>query len=168
MPIPYPDSFYTETLDDPVVSSLTRLALWGEDPEWTQVTGDPTLNKQLVAAIRCRVMGGSSKQPPDDKPSLYISTLATLSPFREHGLASHLLQDVIRRAVEIHGVTAVMAHVWESNEEALAWYEKRGFNVVDKDLLYYRRLAPKTAAYVVKKDLKASDILRLKAESHGG
>ena len=98
---------------------------------------------------------------------LYISTLATLSAFRDQGLASALLTDAIVRAAQQYGVTAVVAHVWEANEEALTWYKRRHFKVVGKDEMYYRRLAPKTSAYIIRRDLRPTDLIGHSFEQAG-
>lgn len=160
LPIPYPDSFYTETIGNPIINSLTRVVLWGQSSRWTDAAGSRdsgAVSTQLVAAIRCRLLDSVPNDPSEKIPVLYISTLGTLSPFRSHGLASQLLHSVARRALENYGAATIMAHVWEANNEALAWYKNRGFQVVGKDDMYYRRLAPQTAAYIVRNDLRPSD-----------
>jgi len=52
-----------------------------------------------------------------------------------------------------------MAHVWEANEEAMEWYRRRGFKVVGREECYYKRLAPKSAAWVVSRDVRPGDLL---------
>lgn len=162
LPIPYPNNFYTETVNDPIIASLTRVVMWGQPSKWADAAWDRdpgAMSRQLVAAIRCKLLDSVPNSSSEQIPVLYISTLGTLSPFRDHGLASQLLQDVSRRAMQNHGAATIMAHVWAANEEALAWYENRGFRIVGKDETYYRRLAPQTAAYLVRKDLRLSDCL---------
>jgi len=66
---------------------------------------------------------------------------------------------VIRVAAERYGVVSVMAHAWEANEEGMAWYSKRGFTMVTKVDDYYKRLAPQTAAFIVRRDLGPCDML---------
>lgn len=166
LPIAYPDKFYRETLDDPVVASLTRLAFWrSSGPQQPALTSGPSQavdesqKGQLVAAIRCRL----GVQAPDDTAStaanveLYIATLATLSPFRSYGIAKHLLEEVTDFAIKRYHIVAVTAHVWEANEEALAWYKNRGFKVVGREDGYYLRLKPQTAAWVVRRDVGPKD-----------
>lgn len=166
LPIPYRADFYAETVQDPVIASITRVALWHEAPtstsasaqrqQDTQITSSPP---RLVASIRCRLLSCPPHDPTEFAPILYISTLTTLSPFRRHALASHLLATVTRTAVEEYGAIAIMAHVWEANEEAMEWYRNRGFRFVVKEEDYYRRLAPKTAAWVVRRDVGPGDLL---------
>lgn len=162
LPIPYPESFYRETVGDPVISSLTRVALWRDISRWSQVAGDrekATDHTQLVAAIRCRLITDDQQKEDAHSPVLYISALATLSAFRERGVASMLLRAVTKTAVNEYGARSVMAHVWDQNEEALAWYKSRGFEVVGKEEQYYRRLAPHTAAWVIRREVQPSDLL---------
>ena len=120
----------------------------------------------LVAAIRCRLLASPSpKDTLQSTPTLYISTITTLSPWRKHSLATHLLATVIRTAVKHYGVTSVMAHVWEANEEAMEWYKRRGFKVVGREECYYKRLAPESAAWVVRRDVMPGDLLESEAEN---
>ena len=59
-------------------------------------------------------------------------------------------------------VTAVYAHVWEANTDALEWYVKRGFEV-EKGVVegYYRKLRP-AGARVVRRRLGVADYLGVK------
>lgn len=166
LPIPYPQSFYDETLNDPVISSLTRIITWGhtavdqksnisrDGPNCTQDTQDG----QLVAAVRCRLLPASPSRN-DEETVVYISTVGVLAPFRRHMLASHLLSEVAQVAVEQHGARSMMAHVWEKNEEAIQWYGNRGFEIVRKEKDYYRRLAPDTAAFLMMREISRLDVL---------
>lgn len=157
LPIPYRDDFYKETMEDPVIASVTRLALWHEK---SRSGGTAATEAKLVAAIRCRVLASAVDNPYEKIPVLYISTITTLAPFRGHSLGSHLLADVTRTAIELYGVSAVMGHVWEANEDGMEWYKKRGFRVVAHEPEYYRRLAPKTAAFVIRRDIGPGDLLQ--------
>ena len=89
---------------------------------------------------------------------LYLSTLVLLSPYRSQGIATHLLNRVVRRAVCSHGVTSVGAHVWEANSEALEWYQRRGFVIIGREEGYYRRLKPQ-GAVVVERRVGVRDLL---------
>lgn len=157
LPIPYRDDFYKETIEDPVIASVTRLAFWHEKSS-SQST---STEAKLVAAIRCRILSTPPDDPYEKTPVLYISTITTLAPFRRHALGSYLLADVTRIAIEKYSVRAVMGHVWEANEEGMEWYKKRGFRVVSHEPEYYRRLAPKTAALVIRRDTGPGDMLQV-------
>ena len=157
--IPYREDFYKETMEDEVIASVTRLALWHER---SSTAASPSATEaKLVAAIRCRVLASPPENPYEKAPVLYISTLTTLGPFREHAIASHLLAEVTRLAIELYEVKAVSGHVWEANGEGLEWYKKRGFRVVAHEPEYYRRLAPKTAALVIRRDICPTDLLKV-------
>jgi len=155
--IPYREEFYKETMEDPIIASVTRLALWHER---SSTSASPTSTEaKLVAAIRCRVLASPPENPYEKVPVLYISTLTTLGPFREHAIASHLLAEVTRLAIKLYNVKAVSGHVWEANVDGLEWYKKRGFRLVAHEPEYYRRLAPKTAALVIRRDIGPTDLL---------
>ncbi|KAI6799588.1 hypothetical protein D0861_01701 [Hortaea werneckii] len=190
LPIPYPETFYREILQDEVTNNLTLLALWHDDP---------ALKDQekgiLVGAVRGRLIpststppsistatkssAGSSTLPPPTATAgtanpnppppenaneaegpklLYLSTLVLLSPYRRHGIMTHMLRQLIQRGVHSYGVSAVGAHVWEANAEGLEWYERRGFAVVGREEGYYRRLQPQ-GAMVVRKGVGVGDLL---------
>ena len=156
LPIPYPDSFYKEILAEPVDRSITLMALWHDSPsDIGKVKG------RLVGAIRCRLFNKPPGIPASkarvDGPMLYLSTLVLLSPYRSYGIAAHMLDCLIRSAVDDYGITSVGAHVWEANEEGLQWYRKRGFREVSREVGYYRRLKPQDAV-VMLRDVGVMDL----------
>jgi len=156
LPIPYPDSFYKEILADPVDKSITLMALWHDSP-----SDIGKAKGRLVGAIRCRLFahppGDSAPKARIDGPMLYLSTLVLLSPYRGYGIAAHMLDNLIRSAVDDYEITSVGAHVWEANEEGLEWYRKRGFKVVNREVGYYRRLNPPDAV-VMLRDVGVMDL----------
>jgi ribosomal protein S18 acetylase RimI-like enzyme len=155
LPATYTDKFYAETLNDPVISSVSRLALWKDE------AGQ---DGRVVAGIRCRVFVSSPAETPKrkkgtpDEPSLYISTIGTLAPFRNHGLATILLREVMWRAIQDYGISTVTAHVWEANEEARAWYAKLGFQEAKYEADYYRKLRP-SGAWLLQRRVLPSDFV---------
>lgn len=70
----------------------------------------------------------------------------------------HLLQEMVRKAVDLHQVRCVTAHVWEANEEGLTWYKKRKFEFIGTEEGYYRKLRPQSAV-LVRKWIGVSDLL---------
>jgi ribosomal protein S18 acetylase RimI-like enzyme len=156
LPIPYPESFYKEILADPVDRSITLMALWHDSP-----SDIGKAKGRLVGAIRCRLFakppGNSATKARVEGPMLYLSTLVLLSPYRGYGVAAHMLDRLMRSAVEDYGITSVGAHVWEANEEGLQWYRKRGFRVVSREVGYYRRLNPQDAV-VMLRDVGVMDL----------
>ena len=157
LPIPYADSFYREIMEDEVTSNITLMAVWHDSP-----ANSAKDNGTLIGAIRCRLFsdlpGASSSIQTKDGPMLYLSTLVLLSPYRSHGIAARMLDVMVRRAVNDYGITSVGAHVWEANEEGLAWYRKRGFKEVGREEGYYRRLNPQ-GALVMMKSVGVMDLL---------
>ncbi|KAF2209311.1 hypothetical protein CERZMDRAFT_47546 [Cercospora zeae-maydis SCOH1-5] len=148
LPIPYPDKFYKDIVSDPVTNSITLLAVWHDD-----TPADAPGKGRLIGAIRCRLL------EPSTAPVLYLSTLVLLSPYRKHGIATHLLRTVVQKAAEDYGVTRVAAHVWEANVDGLAWYRQRGFRETGRESEYYRRLEP-SGAVLVERAVGVADLLR--------
>jgi ribosomal protein S18 acetylase RimI-like enzyme len=154
LPVPYPDKFYNEILTDEIASNISLVCLW---------TSESTA--RVVSGIRCRLLARSPAAPPTDKngapgdsPSLYISTVTTLAPFRGHGLAGALLRRVISRAIREYDITSVTAHMWEANEDAREWYGNHGFREVRFEEEYYRRLRP-GGAWVLERSIGPQDLL---------
>lgn len=128
---------------------ITLVALWHSTPTQKDASDSPADPPRLVGAIRCRLLPSSQ---------LYLSTIGVLAPYRSHGIAMHLLQDVVKKAVELHSVRCVTAHVWEANEEGLEWYKKRSFDLLEKEEAYYRKLRPQ-GAFLVRKWIGVRDLL---------
>lgn len=147
LPVSYPAVFFTESMEEPF-HSITLMALWHPTP----MDGAPRsrMDKpRLVGAIRCRILPSAN---------LYISTISLLAPYRSHGIATHLLQQIAAKAVELHGIRCVTAHVWEANEDGLEWYKKRGFEIIGKEDAYYHKLKPQ-GAILVRKWIGVADLL---------
>jgi ribosomal protein S18 acetylase RimI-like enzyme len=147
LPISYPESFYKETMTEPH-HSITLVAVWHSSPT-NRDSRSSSEKPYLVGAVRCRLLPSSQ---------LYISTIGVLAPYRSHGVAMHLLQAIAKKAVELHSVRCVTAHVWEANEEGLEWYKKRNFETLEKEEDYYRKLRPQ-GAFLVRKWIGVGDLL---------
>jgi ribosomal protein S18 acetylase RimI-like enzyme len=147
LPIAYPESFYKETMTEPH-HGITLVAVWNSSPANGTSGASPEI-PHLVGAVRCRILPSSQ---------LYISTIGVLAPYRSHGIAMHLLQAIVKKAVELHSVRSVTAHVWEANEEGLEWYKKRNFETLGKEEGYYRKLRPQ-GAHLVRKWIGVGDLL---------
>jgi ribosomal protein S18 acetylase RimI-like enzyme len=148
LPVSYPAVFFTEAMEEPF-HSITLMALWHPAPLNDGVSVSSTEKPRLVGAIRCRILPSAN---------LYISTISLLAPYRSHGIATHLLQRIAAKAVELHGVRCVTAHVWEANEDGLEWYRKRGFDIIGKEDAYYHKLKPQ-GAILVRKWIGVADLL---------
>ncbi|KAF2447081.1 hypothetical protein P171DRAFT_409457 [Karstenula rhodostoma CBS 690.94] len=148
LPVSYPAVFFTESMEEPF-HSITLMALWHPAPVNDGARNSSTEKPRLVGAIRCRILPSAN---------LYISTISLLAPYRSHGIATHLLQKVAAKAVGMHGVRCVTAHVWEANEDGLEWYKKRGFDIIGKEDAYYHKLKPQ-GAVLVRKWIGVADLL---------
>ncbi|RMZ81445.1 hypothetical protein DV738_g2151, partial [Chaetothyriales sp. CBS 135597] len=142
LPMRYSDKFYKQAVSDAAINSLTRVALFDGQP---------------VGWIRCCLEGGgaSSTSGHQTPPSqIYIQALCLLGPYRGHGVATQLLDSILRSlpVQEEQRASSIYAHVWEQNEDALGWYERRGFKRVLLLNQYYRRLRP-CGAWVVRREL---------------
>lgn len=143
LPVKYPDKFFKECLSDSVAGELSRVLLWKSEP---------------VGWIRCRI-----ESNPDERCKLYIQAIGVLAPYRGLGLATMLLDCVLKpELIERHDLDTVYAHLWESNNDAREWYEKRGFKPASFQSAYYRRLQP-AGAWVMTKVLSSPSTLTCKA-----
>ena len=150
LPVRYTKKFYTEVTSDPDVADFTRVVLYHDEP---------------VGWIACRLITPTTSSPPpgalSSQNQIYIRALCVLAPYREQGLASRLLKAVLDpELLARHKVSSVHAHVWESNEDALDWYEKRAFRRDGRDERYYTRLKP-SGAWILRRRLSVTDYLAL-------
>eukprot|EP00871_Galdieria_phlegrea_P004361 jgi/Galph1/4926/GphlegSOOS_G3575.1 len=132
-PIKYGDHFYKELLQ--AAPGLVKLAYYHDF---------------LIGSYCCR------KEISDNKPKLYILTLGVLAPYRERGVGSKLLQQILelpKSSEKFNDVTEIYAHVQTSNQEALSFYQKHGFQLGEKISNYYKDLDPPDC-YVVRKTVK--------------
>ena len=138
LPVRYSEKFFSESVGEQQASDLSRVVLYDEKP---------------VGWIRCRLETTASGPSSTATTQIYIQALCLLAPYRNYGLATELLNAVLDfDNVTRNNASFVYAHVWENNEDALAWYEKRNFKrtmLVDQ---YYRRLKP-SGAWIVRKEL---------------
>lgn len=138
LPVRYGDAFFTTTLTDPIVSQLSRVVLYASAP---------------VGWIRCLLEPCS---PKSTLSQIYIQALALLSPYRNLGLATLLLETILSSSIaQAQSTVCIYAHVWEKNEDALEWYAKRGFRRVMLVERYYRRLRP-GGAWIVRREVDGS------------
>lgn len=165
LPIRYPNSFYTNTITDPVVASLSRVAIYHDHPVAAAPNSSASSGSdKVIGGIRCRL----ERQEPDREvegrvaTNLYIQTLHLLSPYRGHGVAASLLNSLlfatprdtkaksrVSDIVKHYNIRSVTAHVHEANEDGLRWYVARGFKVQEGVVEgYYRKLQPSGAKIV--------------------
>ncbi|KPI41482.1 uncharacterized protein AB675_9375 [Cyphellophora attinorum] len=181
LPIAYSPKFYTEAISDPDVVDFTHVVLAHDRKPvgWitcrvirSQPESEPPLNASATAEAASPAAHLGTHQLPaclegKSGSHLYIRALCILAPYREQGFASRLLAAVLSDPAHLlkYSITAIYAHVWESNTSALEWYEKRDFRKVKLERAYYRRLKP-SGAWIVSRDLRVGDLLP--AASAGG
>ena len=138
LPVRYSDKFFTECLEPEKHSIISFAALY---------------DSQLVGWIRCRVEPFPNAEN-EVYQQIYVQALGILAPFRGLGLAAELLKSVRTTGCAIYPkVRSIYAHVWERNEDALAWYDKQDFKRIMLQPQYYRRLKP-SGAWVVRRELE--------------
>lgn len=179
LPIRYPNSFYTATITDPVVASLSRVAVYHDHPVAAAPDSGASIGTdKVIGGIRCRLEKQDPAQGVQDPEAtnLYIQTLHLLSPYRGQGVAAALLnsllfevppgpkvQSRVSGLVKHYKIRSVTAHVHEANEDALKWYATRGFKIQEGVVEgYYRRLKP-SGAKIVRLDVQweENDLQRL-------
>ncbi len=67
-------------------------------------------------------------------------TITVLSAYRRYGIASQLLEQAIKDCMKARNVSVMTLHVQASNEAALAFYKKHGFEEVERKEKYYTEL----------------------------
>ncbi|KAL2820006.1 hypothetical protein BJX63DRAFT_334748 [Aspergillus granulosus] len=183
LPIRYHSSFYTATVTDPVIASVSRVAVYHDHPVGAAPPSAPTPaptagTDKVIGGIRCRLerlpesvlesnetQSGQSQEPTN----LYIQTLHLLSPYRGCGIAASLLNSLLFSSppalhspsssyevsdlVRHYNIRTVTAHVHEANDDGLAWYLSRGFHVEDGIIDNYYRRLKPSGARIVKLDL---------------
>ncbi|KAK2745527.1 hypothetical protein FQN57_003652 [Myotisia sp. PD_48] len=180
LPIKYQNSFYTATITDPVIASVSRVAIYRNHPPMNEtgaVSSPPSIEgtDKVIGGIRCR-LEVDVVTFPKSRPSvnLYIQALHLLSPYRGKGIAASLLDSILyakdtsstpnikpskdesssRRApsdlVKHYNIQTVTAHVHEINDEALSWYLARGFVIQDGVVEQYYRRLNPGGAKIVK------------------
>lgn len=138
LPVRYSDKFFAECLEPEKHSAISFVALY---------------DSQVVGWIRCRIEPFPHAEN-EVYQQIYVQALGILAPYRGLGLATELLMAVAAEGVSTYPrVRSIYAHVWESNEDALAWYAKLDFRRIMLQPQYYRRLKP-SGAWIVRKELE--------------
>ncbi|KAG5520100.1 hypothetical protein PMAC_001176 [Pneumocystis sp. 'macacae'] len=115
-PINYNEKFYEESLN---IGELAKLAYF---------------NNICVGCIRCQL--------EDEK--LYLMTLGVLAAYRCIGIGQRLLDHILEHAQKLN-VKSIYLHVWTENKDAIEWYTKRKFHILDTLPNYYTKIQPGTA-----------------------
>lgn len=138
-PVTYNDKFYKDVLE---VGELAKLAYF---------------NDIVVGAVCCRI------DTSDNQRRLYIMTLGCLAPYRRLNIGTVMLQHVLKICDEDGNFDNVFLHVQVSNEGAIKFYEKFGFEIVEEKKNYYKRIEP-ADAYVLQKSFRKTGEVQTKTK----
>jgi len=132
-PVVYNDKFYKDILE---VGELAKLAYF---------------NDIVVGAVCCRDDRTEDKR----QKRLYIMTLGCLAPYRRLGIGSVMLEHILKICEADGTYDNVFLHVQVNNTSAISFYEKFGFEIVDRKENYYKKIEP-ADAYVLQRTFKKS------------
>ncbi|KAK2716839.1 probable N-acetyltransferase san [Artemia franciscana] len=128
-PVAYNDKFYKDVVD---AGELAKLAYY---------------NDVVVGAVCCRI------DTSENQRRLYIMTLGCLAPYRKTGVGTAMLNHVMSIVEKDGNFDAIYLHVQVTNEVALSFYQKFGFEVIDTKEQYYKRIDP-PGAHVLQRTLR--------------
>ncbi|KAG5440230.1 hypothetical protein PCANB_001800 [Pneumocystis canis] len=98
-------------------------------------------NDVCVGCIRCQL----------ENEKLYLMTLGVLAAYRCLGVGQKLLDHILEYAQKLN-VKSIYLHVWTENKDAIEWYTKRDFRILEILPNYYTKIQPSTA-YVLSRDI---------------
>lgn len=136
-PVVYHDNFYKDVLE---AGELAKLAFY---------------NDIVVGAVCCR-NDSSTLASGESTRKLYIMTLGCLAPYRRLGIGSVMVQHVMEIVEKDGNYDSIFLHVQVNNEDAINFYKKFGFDIVETKEQYYKRIEP-ADAYVLEKSLKSAN-----------
>jgi N-alpha-acetyltransferase 50 len=126
LPVTYKDKFYNDIKGYP--ERFKRLAYSGAN---------------VIGAVACRLENDPSSE---EHKRLYLMVIGVLAAYRGLGVGSQLLEYVLDQASKYHHeVKSIYLHVQTSNEDAVTFYKKFGFEIVETIDDYYTRVEPRSA-----------------------
>jgi ribosomal protein S18 acetylase RimI-like enzyme len=126
LPVTYKDKFYNDIKGYP--ERFKRLAYSGAT---------------VIGAVACRLENDPSSE---EHKRLYLMVIGVLAAYRGLGVGSQLLEYVLDQASKYHHeVKSIYLHVQTSNEDAVTFYKKFGFEIVETIDDYYTRVEPRSA-----------------------
>ena len=138
-------------LDIPVLVGMEK-SIYPESP-WSaaqfreELSGIPRTRKYIIAQNGTDIVGYAGIAIAGDVADIH--TLTVIPEFRRRGIASEMLRNLEKWALE-KKVVAVMLEMREGNVEAQPLYEKYGYRVISRRDNYY---APKIHALIMRKEL---------------
>lgn len=124
-PVNYNEKFYKDVLE---AGELAKLAFY---------------NDVVVGAVCCRL------EQVDNERRLYIMTLGCLFTYRRLGIGTTMLKHVLDYAIK-KNIDSIYLHVQINNTGAIEFYKKFGFEIVDTEEDYYKRIEPSSALILQK------------------
>ncbi|URE28703.1 FR47-like protein [Musa troglodytarum] len=127
-PVRYNDKYYADALAS---GDFTKLAYFSDI---------------CVGSIACRL-----EKKEGGAICVYIMTLGVLAPYRGLGIGTKLLSHVLDLSCK-QNTSEVYLHVQTNNDDAIAFYKKFGFEIVDTIQNYYTNISP-PHCYVLSKSI---------------
>jgi len=133
-PVSYNEKFYKDVLE---AGELAKLAYF---------------NDIVVGAVCCRIDESDAGQR-----RLYIMTLGCLASYRRLGIGTRMLEHVLNWVKkDKRKFASIFLHVQVSNDVAMDFYRRFGFEVLETREKYYKRISP-ADAFVLHKRLDGSN-----------
>lgn len=126
-PITYKDEFYERVAR--VYADFTRFV---------------TVNDVIVGGISARLEDG--EDGPDS--ALHLLILLVFQKYRRHGLASKMLNWLLEEARRHPTLRTVTLHVQKSNQAAVHFYFRHGFEMVEEIAGYYTEIESPDALHL--------------------
>ncbi|CAO3671865.1 unnamed protein product [Rhizopus stolonifer] len=124
-PVSYSDNFYTDLLEAAYYNDV------------------------CVGVVCCR------KEKDEESPEkfkLYMMTLGVLEPYRKLGLGKRMVEYILEQAELSNDISKVYLHVQVTNTEALEFYKKSTFELIETQKDYYKNIEPRDA-YLLSKTI---------------
>uniref|UniRef100_A0AC35UAY0 N-acetyltransferase domain-containing protein n=1 Tax=Rhabditophanes sp. KR3021 TaxID=114890 RepID=A0AC35UAY0_9BILA len=137
-PVSYGDKFYEEVVK-PENEMFNRIIYLAS-------------SNIAIGAVCCRISFPDPQANKINSSDLYIMTLGCLTHYRRRHIGSMLIDYVFDICKKIPSITRICLHVQTSNEVALKFYKKLGFQIKDTLKDYYRKIDV-TSAYLLVKEL---------------
>ena len=120
----------------------------------------------VVGGICCREDAHEGEDEASRSKKLYIMTLGVLAAWRGRGIGSMLLQEVLDKAAERDDLDHIYLHVQTSNDTAISFYDRHGFENVGMIPNYYKRIEPPDC-FILRKSLSGAKVSEAPATENG-
>ncbi|KAK1326885.1 hypothetical protein QJS10_CPA01g02944 [Acorus calamus] len=135
-PIRYEMEFFLSVVNGHDIVSWAAVDTNRPDSQSDELIGFVTA--RVVSAKESEI-GDMLRQNPSrkDETLVYILTLGVVKPYRNHGIATTLVREVIKYASSIPACRAVYLHVISYNDPAISFYQKMLFKCVRRISNFY-------------------------------